>query len=159
MVLKPWQLKLLINYFPPLLINRIRIRRISSDFREMDVVVRKSLLNRNLGGAIFGGSIFSAADPYMALMYWQALAHRGLKCEAWLKAAEIRYRKPSTTDLRYEFRLTEADIEEAIEAVKTEGRFQKWHDIIAVNKQGETCAEIKTQVYLRLAKGKSRSNF
>ena len=140
----------MLNHFPPLFFNRIAITRLSSDYRTMEVRVRKSLLNKNLQGTLFGGTIFSAADPYHAIMYWQAMAHHGLATEAWLKSAEIDYHQPGHTDLFLHFSLTEKEIQEAERALKREGRFRKWHEVQAVDTQGQPCATIRTLVYLRL---------
>ena len=161
MVYKEWMMKLMLNAFPPLFFNRIRVKRISEGFREIDVRVGKSILNTNLQGAIFGGTIFSGADPYYAIMYWQIFLREGIKCEAWLKAAEIDYQKPARSSLTYQYRLSEEDVQEAVETVKKEGRFKKWHDLYAIDKWGDVCAHVRTLVYLRTPKGSNKptSNF
>ncbi|SDJ85170.1 Acyl-coenzyme A thioesterase PaaI, contains HGG motif [Catalinimonas alkaloidigena] len=142
--------RLMLNGFPPLFFNRIAITYLSADYQQMEVLVRKSLFNKNLQGTIFGGTIFSAADPYHAILYWQLMAHRGLATEAWLKSAEIDYHRPGHTHLRLRFAVTEAEVHEAERALKTEGRFQKWHEVQALDAQGQPCATIRTLVYLRL---------
>jgi len=150
--MSPFWSKALMNLYPPLLVNRVVIQRISSDFKEVDVVVKKSLLNRNLNRSIFGGSIFSAADPFHALMYWKALRSRKISCNVWLKSASIRYRKPAETNLYYRFRITEEDILHAIDGLKKEGRYQYEHYVEAIDRNGQVCAEIHACVYLRSAK-------
>ncbi|MEZ4916876.1 MAG: hypothetical protein R2836_07800 [Chitinophagales bacterium] len=40
----------------------------------MKIKIKKSLLNRNLSGTIFSDTMFSASDPFFALMYWQNFA-------------------------------------------------------------------------------------
>ena len=57
MKLKPWQVKFMMNIFPALFFNRVRVKRVSSDFCEMDVRVKLSIFNRNLQGSIFGGIV------------------------------------------------------------------------------------------------------
>ncbi|MBT8445568.1 MAG: DUF4442 domain-containing protein [Gammaproteobacteria bacterium] len=153
MRVKPWQLKWMLNLFPPLLINRARVRRVSDDFREIDVVLRNSPFNRNLEGAIFGGSIFSAADPYYSMMYQAASGARGVPCEAWVSSAEIHYRKAAHTALTFRYRLSEQDIDDAIAAVTGEGRFRRWHDICGVDENGDVCAAARVECYLRLRAG------
>lgn len=147
------------NLYPPLLINRIVIKRISKDYREVDVVIKKSLLNRNLQGTIFGGTIFSAADPFYALMYWQNFNLSGIKCEAWLKSAEIDYLKPGKTSLLAQFRLSEEDIREAGEAIQNNHKFEKWHEVNLIDRSGEVVAKVKTLVYLRKARNEDKSVF
>ena len=67
----PRSFKWLMNLYPPLFFNRIRVVRVSKNFKEVDVVIKKSLLNKNIQGTIFGGTLFSAADPYYTRMYDQ----------------------------------------------------------------------------------------
>ena len=151
MKLKPWQVKLMLNAFPALFFQRIRVRRVSSDFREMDVIVKLGIFNRNLQGSVFGGTLFSSADPFFAILYWQLFAHKDIKCEAWLRAAEADYIKPASTSCTVKFRLTEEDVSEAFASIEANGRFKKWHVVEAVDKHGNVCARFKTLVYLRKA--------
>lgn len=142
--------KLLLNLFPPFLFGRIRVLEIGPGFRTCRVRVKPSLLTRNLQGTMFGGTIFSAADPFHALLYWQIFAHRGLRVQAWLKSARIEYRRPAATALTFEFAVTEADIREAQARLESEGRFSKMHRTEAVDEHGRVCAVVDTEVYLRL---------
>ena len=112
------------NFFPPLLVNRIKIVENDSDFMNLKVEVKYSWLNKNLQKAIFGGTIFSAIDPYYAVMYWQIFSSKGIPMEVWIKKVEIRYRKAATSNLEIAFSLTENDIENAINSLKTEGKHE-----------------------------------
>jgi len=159
MKLSTFSAKWLMNYYPPLLFNRVVIKRISKDYKEVDVVIKKSFLNKNLQGTIFGGTIFSAADPFYAMMYWQHFNLEGIKCEAWLKSAEIEYLKPGNSNLYLYFRLTDNDIEEARNAMKEKGKFEKLHTLNICNIKGEQISRVKTLVYLRIARGKSKGVF
>jgi acyl-coenzyme A thioesterase PaaI-like protein len=149
MKLSEFSAKMIINLFPPLFFNRIKVTKVEKGFKHLRVRVKHSVLNKNIQKSIFGGTIFSAADPYYALMYWQIFAHRGVSLEAWLKSAEIEYVKPSTSNLTLDFRLSDLDIKEAEEAIASDGRFRKWHEVEAIDEQGDVCAVIRTQVYLR----------
>jgi hypothetical protein len=62
---------------------------------------QRAFLNRNYNHTIFGGTIFSASDPFYALLFDQVLQRRGLKCRVWLKRAEIKYLKPGTSSLHF----------------------------------------------------------
>ena len=104
-------LRKVMNFFPPLLINRIKIVENDSDFMSLKVEVKYSWLNKNLQKAIFGGTIFSAIDPYYAVMYWQIFSTKGIPMEVWIKKVEIRYRKAATSNLEIAFSLTENDRE------------------------------------------------
>lgn len=144
--------RVLMNLYPPLLVNRIVIKSVSRDYLKVKVHVRKSIWNRNLQGSIFGGSIFSAADPFIALMYWQALNHRSISCEAWLKSATINYKKPSDTNLLLLFELSEEEVDSVQKDIETVGRAERKHLIQMLNNRGEVCVEVETLVVLRIKK-------
>jgi acyl-coenzyme A thioesterase PaaI-like protein len=148
--------KLALNLYPPFLFGRTRVVRIGRDFRSCTVRVKPSFLTRNLQGSIFGGTIFSAADPFHALLYWQVFAHRGLRVQAWLKSARIEYRRPASSDLTFEFALSEEDIEEAQAALDRDGRFAKIFRTEAIDRGGQVCSVIHTEVYLRRPREEQR---
>lgn len=145
----PFRFKAMFNFYPPLLINRTKVTYVSDDFKEVDVVLRFSLMNRNLNGSIFGGSIFMAADAYYPVMYRIALSNRHVRSQAWLKQAEIDYLKPACSDLLYKYRLSNEDINNAEAAIRESGRFSEWHTVEALDKEGDVCARVKLLSYLK----------
>ena len=149
--------RLLLNFFPPFLFNRIRIESIGEKFRSCRVRVRRSFLTRNLNGTTFGGSIFSAADPFYAVMFWQIFARRGMRVQTWLKSASIDYLRPAAGDLVLEFELTEEDIESAAANLARDGRYTRSFDTNALDPHGRVCARIRTEVYLRVETGERQT--
>lgn len=137
------------NLYPPLLFGRVRVLGVGAGYRSCDVSVRRSLLTRNLHGTTFGGTIFSAADPFYAVMYWQAMARRGLRVQSWLKSARIDYLKPADGHLAMRFEIRELELEEAESALLKHGRFSRLHRVEARDDAGDCCARIETEVFLR----------
>ena len=86
--------RLVLNAYPPFVLNRIRITSIAEGYRACRVKIKRSFLNRNMNGTTFGGALFSAADPFYAILYWQIFERKGYKIQAWLKSAEIHYMRP-----------------------------------------------------------------
>lgn len=152
-------LKFILNIFPPLLFNRIALKKVSDDYTEFKVVLRRSILNMNFHKTIFGGTIFSAFDPYFPTMYYNIFNQKGRKLEIWLKSVNIRYKRPATTDLNLTFIITPSDIKEAEETLNKVGKFEKWHTVQAINTKGVVCAEAEMLVYLRDNKIKSEIGF
>ena len=142
----------LLTYYPPLFFQRIRVR-FTDGFRSCDVRVRHSLLTRNLHGTTFGGAIFAAADPILAVMYWQRFLRLGEPVQAWLRSAAIRYLKPATTDLTLRYNLTDDEVSEAAEAIRRHGRFSRTGSADALDRNRSLCAVIETEVYLRRPRG------
>ena len=142
-------IKFVLNIFPPLLFNRIVLKEISDDFLEIKVVLRRALFNINFHKTIFGGSIFSACDPYFPTMYYHIFANKKRKLIIWLKTAEIQYLKPADSTLKLDFKITKEDIHLAENTLNEKGKFEIWHTVEAINKKGVVCARAKMQIYLR----------
>ena len=152
-------LKFVLNIFPPLLFNRIVLKEISDDYSEMRVVLRRALFNMNFHKTIFGGSIFSACDPYFPTMYYHIFSNKGRKLIIWLKSAEIEYLKPADSSLKFYFKITEDEIQIVEETLNKKGKTEIWHTVEAINKKGIVCAKAKMQVYLRDDKQKKNLGF
>jgi acyl-coenzyme A thioesterase PaaI-like protein len=152
-VLSERKAKWLLNLFPPYLFSRTRLVRVAEGFRACRVQVTPSLLTRNLQGTMFGGTIFSAADPFFAILYWQYFAHRGLRLQAWVKSATVQYRRPAASKLTLDFELSEEDFRRARGALERDGRYSATHRTEAVDSNGTSCAIIDIEVYLRFPPG------
>lgn len=144
------RMRAVLRVFPPLLFQRITPVHIADDFCSARVRVRRSLLTRNLNGTTFGGTIYAAADPIFALMYWQALARRGVATRSWLMAARAQYRKPATTSLAIDFALAAADLDAAEQALRSRGKAVLIHQVEARDEHGAVCAELELVTFLRL---------
>jgi acyl-coenzyme A thioesterase PaaI-like protein len=142
-------LKWALRFYPPLFFQRIWVKSFAEDFRSVEVKINKSLLNTNYNRTIFGGTIFSASDPFYALLFDQIFRIKGFKTRVWLKSANIQYLKPGNQDLYFKIILSEDDILEAEQALKTIGKFVKSYPIQITNKNGEICALVNNEVYIR----------
>ncbi len=142
-------LKWVLRFYPPLLFQRIWVKRFDKGFMGVEVKICKSILNLNYNRSIFGGTIYSAADPFFAVLFYQALLKRGYKALIWQKAADIDYIKPGFSDLYFRIRLEENDLLEACEVLDTDGRFVRSFPIEINDKHGEICARVNSVVYIR----------
>lgn len=142
-------LKWLMRIYPPMLFQRIWVKRIHKDFMGIDVKINRSLITNNLGNSIFGGTIFTATDPFYALLLGQLMQRRGFHVTVWLKSAQISYLKPARTDLNYTIRLGESDVREVEDALKQEGKFIKSFPIEIFDRNNELCVSASNEVYIR----------
>jgi len=151
-------LKWALRFYPPLFFQRIWVLNFGRDFKTAEVKINKSLLNQNYNKTIFGGTIFSATDPFYALLFDQIFRKKGFNIRVWLKSASIQYLKPGHTDLYFKIIISDEDIEEAETALNTIGKFVKTFPMEISNKEGEICALVNNEVYLRnLYKGEKES--
>jgi hypothetical protein len=142
-------LKWLMCFYPPMFFQRIWVKKVHLGFKGIDVKINRSLFTSNLGNSIFGGTIFSATDPFYALLFGQIMQHKGYKITVWLKSAQIQYIKPGRTDLFYTITISDEMIADAEKTLQTEGRFVKMYPIEIFDRQGELCATALNEVYIR----------
>ena len=135
--------------YPPMLFQRIWVTKVHKAFRGIDVKINKSLFTTNLGNSIFGGTIFTATDPFYALLFGQIFRNKGLKITVWLKSAGIQYIKPGRTDLYYTILITEEMIAEAEQTLSKEGKFIKSYPIEIYDRAGVLCASAENEIYIR----------
>lgn len=149
MVVSEKTLKWVLCLYPPLLFQRIWIKKFHKGFRGVDVKISKSLFNKNYNGSIFGGTIYAATDPFYAILFDQLLQREGFKVRVWLKSASIQYLKPGRTALYFTINITDEMLNDAITALNTEGKFVMAYPMEVTNVTGELCATISNEVYIR----------
>ena len=142
-------LKWMMRFYPPMLFQRIWVKNIHNNFKGIDIKINRSLITSNLGNSTFGGTIFSATDPFYALLFGQILQHKGFKITVWLKSAQIKYIKPGHSDLFYTLTISDELINEAEQALKSEGKFVKELPIEIYDNSGELCVTALNEVYIR----------
>jgi hypothetical protein len=103
------------NIWPPLAAAGIHIRW-GADMKSADVEMNLRHWNQNFVGTHYGGSLYSMTDPFYMLML---ISNLGSDYIVWDKAAHIRFRKPGKGKVRAEFRLTDAQLNDIREPVKT----------------------------------------
>jgi hypothetical protein len=149
MKLKSGFARFLINLYPPMLFNGVRVLYISKDFTSLKLRIRRTLFTRNHSGSIFGGSLFSAVDPFYALMFWQIFQQEEINCSTWLKSAEIKYLKPANKKLYASLFISEEEKKQALVSIKSQGRFDAHYTIYLVDKEGFKYVEIKQLITLK----------
>ncbi|HIA27006.1 MAG TPA: DUF4442 domain-containing protein [Planctomycetes bacterium] len=148
-VIGPRRLRWLLNLYPPLLLQRIRVVEFSEDFRRCRVRLGKSILTRNLYGTTFGGSIYSAADPFFPILYWQILAREGRLLQAWLRASKADFLKPAASALTLDFEISDEKLESARSQLEEKGRAVMTDTVEGIDREGHCCARIELVSILR----------
>jgi hypothetical protein len=149
MIVSEKTLKWVMRFYPPLFFQRIWIKRFHKGFRGVDVKITKSLFNKNYNGSIYGGTIYSATDPFYAILFDQLLQRRGFKSRVWLKSASIQYLKPGHSHLYFTISVSDQMLEDAIHALTKKGKFVKAFPMEVINEQGVVCATVINEVYIR----------
>lgn len=149
MVVSESTMKWGLRFYPPMFVQRIWVQKFGKGFTSVEVKIKKSIFNRNFNNSIFGGTLFSAADPFYAILFDQILNRRGYKVRSWLKSAQIQYLKPGRSDLYFKISLTEEDITEAEHILNTIGKYIKAFPVEIYDKDGQLCVTVMNEVYIR----------
>jgi len=142
-------MKWLMRLYPPMLFQRIWVKKVEKGFRGIEVKINRSLFTTNLGNSIFGGTIFSATDPFYALLLGQVLRKKGFHVTVWLKSAHINYLKPGRSNLHFRIEVTDEMIAEAEQAIREQGKFIKAYPINVFDRADVLCATAMNEVYIR----------
>src|SRR5580700_12323655 len=135
-----------INFWPPFFGMGIRVVRIAPDMKVVDVEMKLRFWNANYVGTQFGGSLFAMTDPFYMLML---MANLGGDYIVWDKAATIRYRKPGRGTVRAEFRLSDSQIDDIREKLKTVTKYEPVFTVEVKDEAGVVIAEVEKVIYVR----------
>jgi hypothetical protein len=135
-----------INFWPPFLGMGIRVKHIAPDMKAIDVEMKLRFWNANYVGTHFGGSLFAMTDPFYMLML---MANLGRDYIVWDKVASIRYRKPGKGTVRAEFRLSDSQIEDICEKLKTLPKYEPAFSVEVKDEAGVVIAEVEKVIHVR----------
>jgi uncharacterized protein DUF4442 len=135
-----------INFWPPFLGAGIRIKRIAPDMKAADIEMKLRWWNANYVGTHFGGSLFAMTDAFYMLML---MANLGRDYIVWDKAATIRYKKPGKGTVRAEFRLSDSQIEDIREKLKTLPKYEPVFSVEIKDEAGVVIAEVEKVLHVR----------
>src|ERR1700739_2514613 len=135
-----------VNLWPPFLGAGIRVKHIAADMKSIDVEMKLRWWNANYVGTHFGGSLFAMTDAFYMLML---MANLGRDYIVWDKAGSIRYRRPGKGTVRAEFRLTDAQLDDIREKLKTLPKYEPTLQVEVKDESGEVVAAVEKLLYVR----------
>ena len=140
------RMQIRLNIWPPFLGAGIRVRRLTSDWKEVDVEMKLRWWNRNYVGTHYGGSLYSMADPFFMVMLIENL---GKDYIVWDKAASIRFRKPGRGTVSANFRLSDEQIAEIRHALNSEAKIERVFTVEINDQSGSLVAEVEKLLHIR----------
>jgi len=143
--LKP-HMRMFLNIWPPFLGAGIRVRRLRSDWKEIDVEMKLRWWNRNYVGTHYGGSLYSIADPFFMLMLIENL---GKGYIVWDKSASIRFRKPGRETVLANFRILEEQIREIEQSLASQEKIERIFKVEVKDESGTVIAEVEKLLHIR----------
>ena len=122
------------------------MKRLQSDWKEIDVEMKLRRWNANYVGTHYGGSLYSMTDPFFMLMLIENL---GRDYIVWDKSASIRFKRPGKGTVFASFRLSDHQIEEIKEALTSQEKVDRMFTVDVKDESGTIIAEVEKQVHVR----------
>jgi hypothetical protein len=140
----------LMNLWPPFLGAGIRVKRLQSDWKEIDVEMKLRFWNSNFVGTHYGGSLYSMTDPFYMLMLIENL---GRDYIVWDKSATVRFRKPGRGKVTAQFRLSDQQIESIRRELETQPKIEPTFLVEVIDESGVVVAEVQKLLHVRRKNG------
>lgn len=134
------------NLWPPFLGAGIKVESIAKDFRHARVRLKLGLLNRNIVGVHFGGSLFAMTDPFFMMMVSQNL---GKGYIIWDQAAKIEFLKPGKGKVHADFAITQNQLDEIIQAAESGNKVLRDFTVDIKDHEGDVVARVTKTLYIR----------
>lgn len=134
------------NLWPPFLGAGITVEKIAKDFRYARVRLKHGMLNRNILGVHFGGSLFAMTDPFFMMMVSQNL---GKDYIVWDQAAKIEFLKPGKGAVHATFELSQEQIDDIINTAESGNKVLKDFVVDVKDREGDVVARITKTLYIR----------
>ena len=140
------------NIWPPFLGAGITVEHIAKDFRHAKVRLKHGLLNRNIVGVHFGGSLFAMTDPFFMMMVSQNI---GKGYIVWDQAAKIEFLKPGKGKVHASFEITQEQLDDIIGSAESGNKVLKDFVVDVKDQENDVVARITKTLYIRKKMKKS----
>jgi acyl-coenzyme A thioesterase PaaI-like protein len=134
------------NLWPPFWGAGIKVLMISPDYRSAKVSLKHGLLNRNIVGVHFGGSLFAMTDPFFMLLFSKNL---GRDYIIWDQAAKIEFLKPGKGKVHANFVITQEQIDHLIEQASSGKKVLQDFVVEVKDTHSHVVARITKTLYVR----------
>lgn len=137
--------RFLMNLAPCLRASGGRVIALSDDFKHLRIRLKLTWLTRNLVGTIYGGSMYSAVDPFYMLMLMRIL---GRDYVVWDKSATIRFKRPARETLFADFQFDDATLADIREQVARDGESTFTWTVALKDASGKVYADCDKVIYV-----------
>lgn len=138
----------LINFYPPLLGAGIRVHRI--DELTLRAEMKLTVLNRNIVGVHFGGSLYAMCDPWFMLILMRAL---GSNYIVWDKSASIQFLQPGRGTVTATFHIPQERVEEIRQQADSGQKVEPVFSVDVLDAGGQAVAHVEKLLYVRKKNG------
>ncbi|WP_114689672.1 DUF4442 domain-containing protein [Polynucleobacter necessarius] len=134
------------NLWPPFVVAGFTVQKIAKDFRHAKVRLKHGMLDRNILGVHFGGSLFAMTDPFFMMMVSQNI---GKSYIVWDQAAKIEFLKPGKGAVHATFEITQEKINDIINTAESGDKVLKDFVVDVKDREEDVGARITKPLYIR----------
>lgn len=127
------------NWWPAIRGSGMRLTHVSPDWTEIDVKLPLNWRTRNYVGSIFGGSLYSALDPWFMVMILRQI---GDGYVVWDKSARVYFKRPGTQTLYAKFRVSADEVAELKRTADEQNQFDRTFSIDLKDADGKVYATV-----------------
>jgi acyl-coenzyme A thioesterase PaaI-like protein len=136
-----------INFYPPLLGAGIHSQTV--DENTVRVEMKLTVLNRNIVGVHFGGSLYAMCDPWFMLILMRLL---GPDYIVWDKAASIQFLQPGRGRVTATFHVPQERLDEIRQTAELHPKTEPLFSVDVLDESGQTVARVEKLLYVRKRK-------
>lgn len=145
-----WRTKLLsdsrrLEWYPPFWMMRIKVTKLSNNWRLIRIKLPQSWVSRNTGGGIFGGFQASLADPIAAIACSRVFPNYSV----WTRQLSIDFQREASTDITLHFDFSDELVAQIKHDLETKNRSTPTFEMTYKTTDGKTCTVIKNTVAIR----------
>ncbi|AZZ37016.1 DUF4442 domain-containing protein [Bdellovibrio sp. qaytius] len=133
------------NWYPMFFATGAKVLFWSGDWSEVQLRLTLNIWTRNYVKTIFGGSMFSATDPFNVIMFMHML---GKDFVVWDKSASIKFKRPGKDPLYALFKITPEVLEKVKAEVQASGETTHIASIQWIDKDKNVYAELERHIYI-----------
>ncbi|MBX3016406.1 MAG: DUF4442 domain-containing protein [Bdellovibrionaceae bacterium] len=137
--------RILMNWYPMFLGTGGKITFIAANWRRVELRLKLNIWTYNYVGTIFGGSQFSATDPFLMVMLIKILGNDYI---VWDKAGSIRFLKPGRGRLRLVFEYSDDEIALIQDEVARHGKYEFTKGAEWLDQDGVAVSKVEKLVYV-----------
>lgn len=142
---KTWLFRMGINNYPMFWGTGGKTLYIKSDWSHVTVGLKLGIMTRNYVGTIFGGSMFSAMDPFHIIMLMHLV---GKDFIVWDKAAKVEFKKPGKKALKMDIKYDPNEVENIRQQAQTQGKYIFTKSADWIDADGDVVCTVEKTLYV-----------
>lgn len=122
-----------------------RLIFLKGDWTQATIQLKLGLFTRNYVGTIFGGAMFSAADPFHMMLLINIVGNRYV---VWDKAGAIRFKKPGRGRIQADVIYSPDELKTILEKTDADGSYEFTKPLNWIDEKGDVVATYEKTVYI-----------